>query len=331
MNRFFLVLAITGATLAAFFLTQRYAVQRQNGPAAIRVAIFYPATHPAMTQIAQGIQETMNAQSGTQQYSFKIFNANGNKTLLLSQAEEIVAGHYDIALTVGFLCTKTLYERARKRSSSLPIIFTAVEKPDDIGIENNYPITGVTDAPDFDKQLDVLLKIKPQAKNLLLVYDPSGNNFQERKNLLTYAATQRGLQLKSLEVYNSNDIAQKVPSALGSIDTVIIFTDHTVVAALESLVSTCNRYGVTLYASDLNSADRGAALAFGVNERDHGVDAAQKALRVIDQGIVANSIPLSRIDTFRLNVNKKTMPLQGIPLDEQRRDILTTMNVTLDN
>src|SRR5580692_7792331 len=59
-----------------------------------RIAIFEPASHPAIDEIAHGFQETL--EKGGNNYDFKIYNANGNKTLQRAQAEEICNGGFDL-------------------------------------------------------------------------------------------------------------------------------------------------------------------------------------------------------------------------------------------
>jgi len=279
-----------------------------------RVAIFYPATHPAMLEIQQGIETTIKHE-GEQRYEFKTFNANGNNTLLRSMAEEIVAGNYDIAITIGALCTKTLYEIALKKHLTMPIVFTAVENPASIGIDQaQYPITGVTAVPDLAGQLDALLKLKPTVKKIMLVYNPSGSSdLAQRKNQLEKIAVARNVAFGAIEIYKSNEIYEKLSGQLADdIDVVLILTDHTTVAGLDALVKLCNQRGIILYASDLNSADRGAALAFGVTEFMHGETAAYKALQIIDKKKSAQKIPITSLaHASVLKINDKAMELQG--------------------
>ena len=56
---------------------------------ALRVAIFTPTTHPALEEVEQGFKETIQKLS-SKPYVFTTFNANGNRSLLRAQAEEIV-------------------------------------------------------------------------------------------------------------------------------------------------------------------------------------------------------------------------------------------------
>ncbi len=49
---------------------------------------------------------------------------------------------------------------------------------------------------------------------------------------------------------------------MATTDLVLILKDNTVVSALDALTHLCERYKKPLFASDLNSTEKGAAVAF---------------------------------------------------------------------
>jgi putative ABC transport system substrate-binding protein len=315
MNKPFTIsIAITLLLASAAFLIYQQSKKGLSRLPTKRIAIFYPATHPAMTEIEQGIKETMQKDSNAT-YSFDVFNANGNKTLLHTQAEEIIGGNYDLAISVGAMCSQTLAEVARKRSSSTPLIFTAVENPGELGLSQaNYPLTGVTSSLNLPAQLSALLEVKPTTKSILLVYNPAGSPGLERyKNELENLTRKHHVTFKAVAVYNSNEIMEKTAPQLKDVDTVMILTDHTAVTGLDALLKLAQQHGITLYASDLNSAERGAALAFGITEFTHGKEAAKQALRILENGIDPKQIPFSNVtEQSILKINEKTAASQGI-------------------
>jgi ABC-type uncharacterized transport system substrate-binding protein len=74
-----------------------------------RIAIFEPASHPAMDEIVQGFTDTIKKNSSAH-YIFNRYNANGNKTLLRAQAEDIIHNNYDLIMTIGADTKRTLQE-----------------------------------------------------------------------------------------------------------------------------------------------------------------------------------------------------------------------------
>lgn len=316
------ILALT-AVFIVTVTTLYFAIPRTSG---LRIAILLPAVHPAMDEIERGFKETLS--QGTQKYAITTFNASGNKTLLRAQAEEIAHGNYDLVFTVGTLCSHIMHTLKTQKQVSTPLIFCAIDDPTSIGVTAESraagdQTTGVYITDDFDAQFAYLKKVKPNTQRVLFVYDPThGSGMEHVVERLKESAERAHLQLDNAEVFASNELTQKVESLLSAVDTVLIYTDHAIVSGVDSLIKLCNQYQVTLYASDLNSGEKGAALAFGVQEYDHGKEAGLKALTILDDYQLANSIAITPVSDFKLLINKSTMNLQGLNINKHELETL---------
>lgn len=285
-----------------------------------RIAIFEPASHPAIDEIVDGFITTIKKSSSIN-YTFDRYNANGNKTLLRSQAEEIIHQDYELITSIGADPTRTLHELTNKKKITTPIVFNAVSDPVNLGIiasthSSGNNITGVEEVPDYEDQINKLLTVKPATKNILLVYDPiikAGIHETWAKDIKKIAAS-KGITVNLAKVFHTNEIQAKVQPLLTDIDVVMILTDHTTVSGIDSLITLCNRYTITLYASDLNSGDKGAALAYGVTQYDLGIAAANLALQILNDHKKPTDIPIISPQSKKLKINRTTMEKQGLIL-----------------
>jgi putative ABC transport system substrate-binding protein len=311
----FLALAIAGLL---YYVLHNTSAQKAD----FRIAIFEPVAHPAIEEIARGFKETIVA-SSARSYFFDEYNANGNSTLLRAQADEIMQRGYDLVFTIGVQCSQTIHELTNKRQSQTPQVFSAIDDPGAIGIvpsceSSQNTITGVLSTSLYKEQIDALLRLKPTVTRILLVYNPGqGTGFAKDRAELAQIAHAKNISLHTVEVAHHNEIAQKVPAFLSNTDVVLVLTDNTVVSGIDSLITLCNRYGVLLYASDLNSGDKGAALSFGVREYDYGVLSAQLAQRILEDKQLPCSVAIKTMDTQYLKINTKTMHQQGFSLTEK--------------
>lgn len=296
--------------------------QPENGETyshAISIAILTPTSHPALEEIERGFKETIE-KSGLQSYQFTTFNAHGDRSLLRAQAEEITSGKYQAIFTLGALCSQTVAELLHKKNSTIPHIFGGVDGYDFAQslVTTNQSSTGVYLEPDYKQSMDILFTIKPDTQRILLVYDPTqGTGLEKYKDeireyLRTYQAT-----LESIEIYSVNEIQQKVSAALTNIDVVLVLIDNTVVSGIDTLITLCNRYGITLMVSDLPSGEKGAAIAYAVAEYETGSQAAQKALAILDDYALPNSIPVSAVSNFKIAINTATADAQHITYDPE--------------
>ncbi|HEV2601803.1 MAG TPA: ABC transporter substrate-binding protein [Candidatus Babeliales bacterium] len=298
----------------------------------IKIAILTPTTHPALQEIERGFKEIVQESDG-KQCLFTTFNANGNKTLLRAQAEEMVSGGYDLLFTIGAGCCQTIAELLKKKNVATPHIFTAVDGPEFAQsiMDLNTSSTGVYVKSDYKTEMDIVHLLKPNIKNMLLVYDPThGVGLEKDKQEIAEYIKKFGITLHAVEIYQTNEIQQKVAALLPSMDVLLILADNTVVAGIDALITLCNRYGVTLFASDLESGKKGAALAYGVTEYESGSEAAQKALEILFDGKRPAELGLRAVTKFRVAVNTATAAMQNVIIDTQIVEQLKAMQVYHD-
>ncbi len=281
------------------------------------VAILSPISHPAITEIEQGCIETLEA-SKQVQYIHTVFNANGNTSLMRSEAEEILNGGYDAVFTIGVQATQTMRELTHKKQMLLPIVFSSVDETFKEGLhkESLSNITGAYDKPHYKQQLELLAYIKPETKQLLLVYSPAyGPSLQADIQFITEQLNKLNIQTHLVHVSDISELQAKITPFISEADVLLILKDHIPVTGIDVLIKLCNTHGVTLYASDLNSGYKGAALAYGIREFDSGAQAGYKIQQIVEAKKAPSDIPMTAIPHLKLCLNTATMEQQGLTLD----------------
>lgn len=282
-----------------------------------KVAILTPITHPSLEQIQQGFSETLIRQ-GVDHYQFTVYNAQGNQTLMRSELEDVTNKSYDLVFAIGTQAAKMSKEVLTKKQLTTPLVFAAVPNPEEhhlVSSGNEGFVTGVREVTDYAKQLELLVRLKPDLKNVLLVYDPTNAGLDQDKQEVEKTLKAMGIRLISIEVFKTNEIKQKVLPFIRETDVVMTLKDNTVVAGLETLVKLCHANHCLLMTSDLDSPLKGAAIGFGVKEYDFGSEAAKKALSILQDGLFPHQIPVTAVDQFKLKINAKSMAQQGLQLD----------------
>jgi putative ABC transport system substrate-binding protein len=320
MKKLIIILLLVATAGILYFAASRFGREVSSQPGQLRIALFTPVTHPALEEVEQGFKETMQKLS-PKPYVFAIFNANGNRTLLRAQAEEVVGGEYDLVFTMGALCSQTVAQLMQKKGIKIPHVFAAVDSAEfahSLTALNAFS-TGVYVQLDYTKEMDMLHALKPNTKNILLVYDPAhGTGLEKYKKQIESYVKKYGMMLHIVEIAQSNEIQQKVAASLPNMDVVLVLVDNTVVAGLDALIALCNRYGVTLLASDLASGKKGAALAYGITEYESGSSAAGKAHEILIEGKKPQELPISAITNFRVVVNRDTMKAQNLDIGQEQ-------------
>lgn len=310
-----IICIIIGATLIYFVTnTPQHATGKTEAKKTYRIAILTPITHPALEEVEQGFKERMATLSPTKP-EFTIFNASGNKTLMQAQAQEIINDTYDLICTLGAAASQTIAELERKKGIKIPHVFCAV---DDQAFAHhladiNSATTGVYVKTDYKKEMDILHEFKPNTKNVLLVYDPMHSiGLEKDKQEIEHYLKKYAINLHAIEIYQPNEISQKVAALLPGIDVVLVLIDNTVVAGIDALITLCNRYGITLLVSDLNSGKKGAALAYGISDYGSGERAAELAFDILFYNEPPHEIFIGAITSFRLAINKDAAKKQNV-------------------
>lgn len=297
-------------------------VQKKQTSSSYRIAILTPASHSALQKIQQGFEDTLLKKHNLS-CDFTVYNANGNRTLMRSQIEEIIQKNYDLLFTIGAHATQMAKEITTKKQHFAPIVFGAIADPVRLNIvaseeASGTHVTGDKTATNYPDQLSLLLKLKPDMKKMLLVYDPTQSSGLERDKLeIEKLCVAHNITIKAIEVYKTSEIIQKVTTFLPEVDVVMIFKDNTVVPGIDSLVKLCNRHGVTLFSSDLDSVAQGAALGFGVYEYDFGVSGAEQAYRILEEHKNPAQMPITTTKNYKLKLNTKNMQEQGLHINQE--------------
>jgi putative ABC transport system substrate-binding protein len=278
------------------------------------IAILTPVTHPSLEQIEKGFKETMERENPGK-YRFITYNAQGSKTLMRGEIEEIAQKKYPLVFTIGTLSSQMTTEVFAKKGMKIPIVFTCVNDPDGFQIAGDN-VTGVKELLNFEQELECALELKPSMKTVLLVYNPMEPGLQKDQKEVSALLKEKGIELITVEVFQTNELQTKVLPFMPKADSVLVLKDNTVVGGLDTLIKLCNQYRIPLMTSDLDSPERGAAFGYGVHEIDFGVEGAKKALQILNQHIPPSTIPVTPVSQFVFKVNQEAAALQGIEVSK---------------
>ena len=281
-----------------------------------RIAVVVPVSHPALEEIQLGFVETMQKNNVAVECDF--YNGNGDMILLKGIADTIFASDYDlicpIATPAALLCVQT----AKQKNSNVPLVCCGA---DDIlinahwGQKSNYAV--VNDASDFKKQIEVLVYCHPSVRTIILPYESTpGLEAQVQVLKNTVKNYYPGIMIKSIPIFSENELYAQVNTVVDSKDDVImVLKDNKVVSCIESLINIAAKKNVLLYASDLNSVDKGACMGFGVSEYSIGACGAEKAIIMLQPEYSIGSLPTTYINNFSLKINAQQMKAQGLVLN----------------
>ena len=283
------------------------------------VAITSIVEHPALDNVRKGVEDELkdNGYIAGQNLKLQFASAQGSSANAAQIAKQFVANKPDVIVGIATPSTQALVATTK----SIPIVFTAVTDPVAAKLTPSWDasktnVTGVSDALSLEPQIDMMLKIKPDAKNIGYVYSPSEVNSTIVLKELQIALEKRGMKIIAAPAQRTSDISTAAISLKGKVDLIYTTTDNNVVSAYEALAKVANENKIPLVASNPESAERGAIAALGMSYYDLGHQAGKIVIRILN-GEKPGDIPPQIGNITQLIINKKAAERQGITLSEE--------------
>lgn len=264
------------------------------------IAVVKGASIRPYNETLKGYKEVM----GTDLKEFVLSGENANTVL-----NDIHEARPDLIFAIGQNALITV-----KGIRDIPIVYAMVSSPKRfLSDENN--ITGISMNISAERQLNELINILPNARNVGIVYDPqkTAQLFDEVRNALV----SRGLSVRGQAI----DFPAEAPDAINcmkdKIDVFWMLPDTTVITkeTLEYLFLSSIEKGVPVLAFSDKYLGMGALLALTIDARDIGRQAGELSRRVLS-GEDASKIRINSPRKARVSINFKIAEKLGINVNK---------------
>jgi putative tryptophan/tyrosine transport system substrate-binding protein len=229
-----------------------------------RVVIYTLLSYPILDQSITGIKASL-ARNGYDGDAIQLveLNAGGQTQVVDSMAREALASHPDIIIPVS---TPIAQAVARAADPDQRIVFSTVTNPADIGFAAPARnLTGVSDAVNYQANVELIRALFPQARRIGVIYNASERNSQFGVAQTRQAAEAAGMTLVTITASTSAEVVSAVRSLAGRVDVLYIGSDNTVAAAIDGVVAAAADIRLPVIASDVGSVERGALAAVSVD------------------------------------------------------------------
>ncbi|KAF1020447.1 MAG: hypothetical protein GAK30_02489 [Paracidovorax wautersii] len=306
-------IAAACAALTATAISLPAAAQQQKS-----VAVTSIVEHPALDAVRDGVKEAL-AKAGYvdgQNFRWQYQTAQGNVGTAGQIARKFVGDQPDAIVAISTPSAQALLAATK----TIPIVFSAVTDPVAGQLTASWNasgtnVTGVSNALDLNRQIDMIQRILPQAKRVGIVYNPGEANSASVIKQFRELLPQRGMTLVEAAAPRSVDVATSARSLLGKVDLFYTNNDNAVMSAYESIVKVANDAKVPLLSADTDSVKRGAVAAYGIDYHELGLQTGEMVVRVL-KGDKPGDIKPELGSRLRLFVNTGAAARQGVKLPD---------------
>lgn len=284
-------------------------------------------SHPALDAEQEGVKDALAEAGFVDGETVRLIEANaeGDIPTLTTIAQQFVDEGVDLMVTTSTPATQAAYNVTQDQEGP-PIVFNAVTSPYAAGFATtaeDHPswVIGIQALAPVEDALALIPQVIPDVQMVGYIYNPAEANSVVNTEIALPEAEKLGLTLEVTTISNSSEV-QTAAEALVSrgVEAFFVSTDSTVVAGLEALVKVANDNDIPLFANDPSSAERGAAVALGLDYYQDGLDTGALAVAILRGELDIAATPIERQRKGSLVVNLAAASEQGLELPQELID-----------
>ena len=287
---------------------------KESGEGAKKIGVIQIADHIALERARKGFEDEIKNTNPDVEIISK--NANGDLTVVPS----IIKSFQDKKVDLIYAIATPAAQGAKNGEKEIPIIFNAVTDPESADLLKNLEepegnITGVSDYFSIEAQLEEMISIFPNIKNIGVMFSTNEANSKFQIEELKKAAAGFGLNVVEVGVNNINDVSTAIKTIEPKIDIFMAITDNTVSSASTIIAESLKEAKIPSFASEEGPVENGILISAGVDYVDLGKKAAGMASEILG-GKKVSEVPVVFSTDTRKVVNKKTADALGLSDDD---------------
>ncbi len=295
--------------------------EKENKEAAakktVNVGIVQLVEHASLDAANKGFVDGLaaNGFKENENIAFDRQNAQADQSNLQNIAHRFVSNKVDLICAIATPAAQT----AANATKDIPIVATAVTDYEAAKLvaTNEKPggnVTGTSDMNPIKEQLELLLKLVPDAKVVGTIYSSSEVNSQMQVDLLKKYAAEKGVEIKEATVSSVNDIQQAAQSIIGEIDCLYLPTDNVMASAVPTLISVTEPAKLVMTCGWPDT--EGSVAVVGIDYYELGKQTGEMAAKILKGEAKPADFAIETQKKFKVIVNKQVAERLGVTVPE---------------
>ena len=283
----------------------------------VKVGIVQLVEHSALDAANKGFVDGMaaNGYKENENVTYDRQNAQADQSNLQNIAQRFVSGKVNLICAIATPAAQTMANATK----DIPIVGTAITDYAEAKLvaSNKEPkgnVTGTTDMNPIKEQVDLMLKIMPQTKNVGVVYSSSEVNSQLQVKILKEVLAAKNINVVEATVSNVNDIQQAAQSLVGKVDTVYAPTDNVIASAMPTLVAITDEAKIPVFCGEGGMVKAGGLATVGIDYYKLGLQTGAMAARILSGKEKPATMAIESQKEMQTIVNEEAAKKLGITI-----------------
>ncbi len=248
-------------------------------------------------------------------------NAQGDSANMSTISDRFVGNKVDLVLAIATPAAQSM----AGKTTEIPILGTAitdyvVARLVDSNEAPGGNVSGTTDMNPIKEQIDLLVKLVPEAKTVGVLYTSSEDNSILQAQLAKEAIEKLGLTYVEVTVSNSNEVQQATQSIVNECDAIYIPTDNIFASAMPIVHGVTSESKTPVICGESGMVNSGGLATLGINYYDLGYQTGLMAVKIFKGEAETASMPIESASGFDFAINGTVAEEIGleIPADLQQ-------------
>ncbi len=246
-------------------------------------------------------------------------NAQNDQSTANTIASKLVNDNNDLIFAIATPSAQAVANATK----DIPILVSAVTDPAASGLvaSNEKPggnVSGTSDMNPVKRQIELLTKLVPDAKNIAILYCSSEANSKIQSDIAIEVAKEYGITAVEATVANSNEIQQVVQSLVGKVDAIYAPTDNTIAGAMATVGQVANGNGIPVICGEGGMVDEGGLATYGIDYYKLGRITGEQAVKIIKGEATTDTMPIAYLpeEESKLKINSEVAAQLNITIPE---------------
>jgi len=270
------------------------------------IGIIQYVEHVALDSARQGFIDALadNGYVDGENLDIDIQNAQADQSNLSTISDTFIGNNVDLVLAIATPAAQAI----AGKTTEIPILGTAitdyvVAKLVDSNEMPGGNVTGTNDMNPIADQIDLLVKLVPDAQTVGVIYTSNEDNSILQASIAKDAIEALGLTYTEVTVSNSNEVQQAVQSLVGQCDAIYIPTDNIMASSMPIIHGVTVDSQTPVICGESGMAAAGGLATLGINYYNLGYQTGLMAIKVLTGEATPATMPIEASSDFDFYIN----------------------------
>ncbi|MFO7929452.1 MAG: ABC transporter substrate-binding protein [Candidatus Humimicrobiaceae bacterium] len=283
------------------------------------IGIIQYVEHNALDASREGFIDALsdNGYVDGENITIDLQNAQADQSNLSTISDRFVNDQVDLVLAIATPAAQSI----AGKTTEIPILGTAITDYEAAKLveSNEKPgtnVSGTTDMNPIKEQIELLVKLVPDAETVGVIYTSSEENSVVQAAIAKEEIEALDLTYTEVTVTNSNDVQQATQSLVEKCDAIYLPTDNVLASSMPVINGVTVQSKTPVICGESGMVENGGLATLGINYYDLGYSTGLMAIKVLEGEAEPATMPIESASGFDFAINGEVAEQIGLEIPE---------------